>query len=206
MFWQKEVTLQTSPTKKKQSVQNTNVIAPRMYKVKNAHNQETKSVLTSIGLKDATSVRRPLSRGSSSKNSVLPNTKGHSADVEVHVKSNKKTNVASKKNVVQKKKIVTNVDVKNAPKVKDVLCISCDKNVLIPCHDKCLAKYKLNDHSNIRRALFTTPRAAKSKSLDTTLVVAKTRFSIVTPLSAKTKDSTAFRSTLLFAQVLSLSK
>ncbi|GKB90640.1 ribonuclease H-like domain-containing protein, partial [Tanacetum coccineum] len=34
-------------------------------------------------LKDATSVRRPSSRGSSSKNSVLLNTKNHSKDVEV---------------------------------------------------------------------------------------------------------------------------
>ncbi|GJZ09544.1 retrovirus-related pol polyprotein from transposon TNT 1-94 [Tanacetum coccineum] len=92
-----------------------------MYKVKNENNQESKSVLTSIGLKDATRVRRPLSRGSSSKNNVLSHTKSHSTDVEVHVKSNKKTNVASQKNV-------TNVDVKNAPKAKDVLCVSCAKN------------------------------------------------------------------------------
>nr|GEX09132.1 hypothetical protein [Tanacetum cinerariifolium] len=152
------------------------------------------------GLKDATSVRRPLSRGSSSKNSVFSHTKSHSTDVEVHVKSNKKTNVASKKNVVQNKKNVTNVYVKNAPKVKDVLCVSCAKNVLIPCHDSCLAKYKLNMHSNVRRALFTTPRTATPKSLDTTFVVIKNRFVVVTPLSAKPKDSNAFRSTALFVQ------
>ncbi|GJR18450.1 retrovirus-related pol polyprotein from transposon TNT 1-94 [Tanacetum coccineum] len=94
-----------------------------MYKVKNENNQESKSVLTSTRLKDATRVRRPLSRGSSSKNNVLSHTKSHSADVEVHVKSNKKTNAASQKNV-------TNVDVKNAPKAKDVLCVSCAKNVV----------------------------------------------------------------------------
>ncbi|GKB49291.1 retrovirus-related pol polyprotein from transposon TNT 1-94 [Tanacetum coccineum] len=156
--------------------------------------------------KDATSVRRPLSRGSLSKNSVLSHIKSHSADVEVHIKSNKKTNVASKKNVVQNKKNVTNVDVKNAPKAKDVLCVSCAKNILIPCHDSCLAKYKLNMHSNVRRALFTTPRTTTPKSLDTTSIVTKTRFAVVTPLSAKTKDSYAFRSNSLFAQVISLSK
>ncbi|GKC42961.1 hypothetical protein Tco_1060683, partial [Tanacetum coccineum] len=93
--------------------------------------KETKSVLTSTGLKDATSVRRPSSRGSSSKNSVLLNTKNHSEDVEVH-------------------------------------------NVLITCHDSCLAKYKLNMHSNVRRDLFTTPRTVTPKSLDTTSVVTKT--------------------------------
>nr|GEV84233.1 retrovirus-related Pol polyprotein from transposon TNT 1-94 [Tanacetum cinerariifolium] len=195
----------TLPTKKKQSVQNTNVITLRMYKVKNAHNQKTKSVLPSTGLKDATSVRRPLSRGSSTKNSVFLDTKNHSEDVEVSARTNKKTK-AYKKNVVQNKKIVTNVDVNNALKEKDLLCVSYDKNVLTQCHDKCLVKYKLNVHSNVRRVLFTTHRTVKSKSLDTTHVVAKTRFAIVTLLSAKTKDSTASRSTSLFAQELSLSK
>ncbi|GJT72923.1 retrovirus-related pol polyprotein from transposon TNT 1-94 [Tanacetum coccineum] len=80
------------------------------------------------------------------------------------------------KNVVQIKKIVTNVDVKNALKAKDVLCVSCDKNVLIPCHDKCLVKHKLSVNSKARRALFTTPRTAKSKVLDAIPIVAKTRY------------------------------
>ncbi|GJR21208.1 retrovirus-related pol polyprotein from transposon TNT 1-94 [Tanacetum coccineum] len=113
-----------------------------MYKVIMANKHETRSVLTSTRLKDATSVRRPSSRGSSSKNSVLLNTKNHSEDVEVRVRTNKKINVVSKKNVVQNKKIITNVDVK-----KNVLCVSCNKDVLTPCHDKYLEKYKLNVHS-----------------------------------------------------------
>ncbi|GKB35760.1 hypothetical protein Tco_0880702 [Tanacetum coccineum] len=65
-------------------------------------------------LKDVTSVRRPSGRGSSSKKSVLLNIKNHSEDVEVRVRTNKKTNIASKKDVIQTKKIVTKVDVKNA--------------------------------------------------------------------------------------------
>ncbi|GJW88715.1 ribonuclease H-like domain-containing protein [Tanacetum coccineum] len=124
--------------------------------------------------KYVTSVRRPSSRSSSSKNIVLSNTKNHSEDVEVHVRINKMTNFTSKKNVVQTKKIVTNVDVKNTLKAKDVLCVSCDQNVLTPCHDKCLAKYKCYVNSKVKRALFTTPRTAKSKSLDATSIVAKT--------------------------------
>ncbi|GJT91704.1 hypothetical protein Tco_1080549 [Tanacetum coccineum] len=102
-------------------------------------------------LKDVTGVKRPLSRGSSSKKSILSNTKNQSEDVEFHVRTNKKTNVVSNKNVVQNKKIVTNVNVKNAPKAKDVLCVSCDKNVLTLCYDKCLAKYKLNVNSKVRK-------------------------------------------------------
>ncbi|GJV91816.1 integrase, catalytic region, zinc finger, CCHC-type containing protein [Tanacetum coccineum] len=96
--------------------------------------------------------------------------------------------VASK-NVVSNKKIVTDVDVKNALKAKDVLCVSYAKNVLILCHDKCLAKYKLNVHSKVRRALFTTPRTVKSMFEDTTPVVSKTRFS-VTPTQSKSLDTT----------------
>ncbi|GJZ27303.1 hypothetical protein Tco_0571556 [Tanacetum coccineum] len=190
-----------------------------MYKVKISKKQKTntnkaKSVLPSTGLKPASSVRRPSNRDSPFKNSVLSNTKKSSEKVEVYVRKNKKTYVASK-NVVSNKKIVTEVDVKNALKVKDVLYVSCAKNRLIPCHDKCLANFKLNVHSKVRRALFTTHRTTKftfkditpvvsktrfsvtttqSKSLDTTPVVSKTKIAVVTPLSAKNKISSAFKS------------
>nr|GEW21926.1 integrase, catalytic region, zinc finger, CCHC-type, peptidase aspartic, catalytic [Tanacetum cinerariifolium] len=188
----KPVTLQTSHTKKKHVHKNTNVIAPSMYEVNTANKQEvrtkdTKSVLTSTSLKEITSVRRLSSRSSSPKNNVISNTKNQSEYVDVHVRKNKNTNVASKKNVVHNKKIVTNVDVKTALKAKDVLCVSCDKNVLTSCHDKCLVKYMLDVNSKVRRSLFTTPRTAKSKSLDTTHAVTKTRFAVVSPLSAKLK-------------------
>ncbi|GJY12719.1 retrovirus-related pol polyprotein from transposon TNT 1-94 [Tanacetum coccineum] len=130
-----------------------------------------------------------------------------SEKVEVSDRSNKKLDVASK-HVDSNKKIVINDDIKNALIAKNVLCVSCAKNVLIPCHDNCLAKYKLNVHSKVRRALFTTSRIVKSKfedptpvvsktrfsvksvqsqSLDTTLVVSKTKIVAVTPLSAKNK-------------------
>ncbi|GJW05284.1 retrovirus-related pol polyprotein from transposon TNT 1-94, partial [Tanacetum coccineum] len=85
-------------------------------------------------LKAASSVRRPSNRNSPFKNSVLSTTKKSSEKVEVSVRTNKKTYVASK-NVVSNKKIVIDVDVKNALKAKDVLCVSYAKNVLIPCHD-----------------------------------------------------------------------
>ncbi|GJZ99425.1 retrovirus-related pol polyprotein from transposon TNT 1-94 [Tanacetum coccineum] len=170
----KTVTLQTSPTKKKHVDKNTNVIALGMYKVNTTNKQESKSVLTSTKLKDVTSVRRSSSRSSSPKKSVLSNNKNYSEYVKVRVRTNKKTYVTSKKNVVQTKKIVIDVDVKKALKAKDVLCVSCDKNVLTRCHDKCVAKHKLSVNSKFRRALFTTPRTTKSKSLDTTPIVAKT--------------------------------
>ncbi|GJS09832.1 hypothetical protein Tco_0366628 [Tanacetum coccineum] len=206
----KTVTLQTSPNKQKAVETNKNVIAPGMYKVNNINKHETntnkaKSVLSSTRLKAALSVRIPLNRDSSFKNSVLSNTKKSSEKVEFSDRTN---------NVVLNKKIVTDVDFKNALKAKNVLCVSCAKNMLIPCHDKCLANYKLYVHSKVRRALFTTPRTIKStfvdttpvvsntrfsvktiqsKSLDTTLAVSKTKIAAVTPLSAKNKVSSTFK-------------
>ncbi|GJR69545.1 retrovirus-related pol polyprotein from transposon TNT 1-94 [Tanacetum coccineum] len=120
--------------------------------------------------KVASSVRRPSNRDSPFKNSVLSNIKKSSENVEVSVRTNKKTYVASK-NVISDKKIVIDVDVKNALKANDVLCVSCSMNVLIPCHDKCLANYKFNAHLKVRRALFTNPRIAKSMFEDTTPVI-----------------------------------
>ncbi|GJZ93973.1 hypothetical protein Tco_0666176 [Tanacetum coccineum] len=227
----KTVTLHTSPNKQKAVETKQNVIAPRIYKVNSTKKKEpntnkAKSVLPSTGLRAASSVRKPSISDSPFKNSVLSNTKTSLEKVEVYVRTNKKTNVTSM-NVVSNKKIVTDVDVKNALKAKNVLCVSCAKNVLIPCHDKCLANYKLNMHSKVRRALFTTHRTAKStfkdttpvvsntrfyvkttqsKSLDTTPVVSKTKIAAVTPLSAKNKVSSAFKKITVILRESSLSK
>ncbi|GJT36889.1 hypothetical protein Tco_0936754 [Tanacetum coccineum] len=74
----KKVTLQTSPNKQQTVETNKNVIAPGMYKVKKTQNTNTnkvKSVLSSIGLRAISSVRRPSHKDSLFKNSVLSNTK-----------------------------------------------------------------------------------------------------------------------------------
>ncbi|GJY97091.1 hypothetical protein Tco_0514001 [Tanacetum coccineum] len=176
-------------------------------------------------LKAASSIRRSSNRDSSFKNSVLSNTKKSSEKLVISDRTNKETYVASK-NVVLNKMIVTDVDVKNDFKVKNVLCASCAKNALIPCHDTFLANYKLNVHSKVRRALFTTPRTTKSTFVDTTLIVSKTRFSVkttqsksldttpvvsktkiatVTPLSAKNKVSSAFKTITIILRERSLS-
>ncbi|GKC45717.1 copia protein [Tanacetum coccineum] len=148
--------------------------------------------------KNASSVRGKSTRDSSFKNSILANTKKSSERVEVSDRTNKKPDVASK-SVVLNKKIVTDVDVKNALKAKDVLCVSYAKNVLISCHDKCLANYKLNVHSKVRRALFTTPRIVKSKFEDTTHVVLKTRFSVKTTQSKSLDTTTVVSKTKITA-------
>ncbi|GJZ99717.1 integrase, catalytic region, zinc finger, CCHC-type containing protein [Tanacetum coccineum] len=102
---------QTSPTKKKEVETNQNVIAPGMYKVtkqQETNTKRAKSVLPSKGLSVASSVRRPLNSDSPLKNSVLSNTRKSSKKVEVSVRTNKETYVASK-NVVSNKNIVVQI-------------------------------------------------------------------------------------------------
>ncbi|GJS05699.1 integrase, catalytic region, zinc finger, CCHC-type containing protein [Tanacetum coccineum] len=105
---------------------------------------------------------------------VLANSKKLGKEVPVYVRKNKQTDKTFV-TVISNKENVNDVNVANADKAKTLLCVSCMQNVLIPCHDKCLAKYKLNVHSNVRRALSTNSRTPKSS--DTTYVVLKTRFS-----------------------------
>nr|GFA11566.1 hypothetical protein [Tanacetum cinerariifolium] len=74
-------------------------------------------------LRDVYSVRGSSNRDSSFKNNVLTNTKKSSEKVQVSDRTNKRPDVAAR-NVILNKKIVTDVDVKNALKVKDALCVS----------------------------------------------------------------------------------
>ncbi|GKE34850.1 hypothetical protein Tco_1454172, partial [Tanacetum coccineum] len=146
--------------------------------------------------------------------------------IAVYVRKNKQTDNTSA-NVISNKENVIVVDVANASKAKTLLCVACMQNVLIPCHDKCLANYKLNVHSKVRRALFTTPKTAKSTFEYTTPIVSKTRFSVkttqsdsldttsvvsrtnivaVTPLRARNKVASVFKSISVILQDNSLSK
>nr|GEU38582.1 hypothetical protein [Tanacetum cinerariifolium] len=146
-----------------------------MYKVFTTQESQTNKAKigsSSTRMNAASSVRRPMNRASHDKNSVLANSKNSSKKIAVYIRKNKQTNNTSA-NVISNKENV--IDVANASKVKTLLCVSCMKNVLIPCHDKCLANYKLNVHSNVSRTLSTNSRT--QKSLETTHVVLKTRFS-----------------------------
>ncbi|GKA65519.1 hypothetical protein Tco_0765226 [Tanacetum coccineum] len=161
-----------------------------MYKVGKRHVTNTnkaKGVLSSTGLSTTSSIKRPSNRDSSFKNSVVSNTKNSSEKVEVSDRTNQALDVVSKN--VSLNMIVTNDEIKNTLIAKNVLCVSCSKNVLILCHDNCLTKYKLNLRSKFRRALFTTPKTVKSMIKDTTPVVSKTRFSVRT-VQSKSLDTT----------------
>nr|GEX42547.1 retrovirus-related Pol polyprotein from transposon TNT 1-94 [Tanacetum cinerariifolium] len=151
---------------------NENIIAPGMYKVRTsqvANTNKAKSVLSSTGLGATFSVRISLDRDSSFKDSVISNSKNSVEKVEVFDRTNKKPDVASKN--VTLNNFVSNDEIKNALIMKNALYVTCDNNVLAPCHDNFLKKYKLSVRLNIRRALFTTPRTVKSRFKDTTHVL-----------------------------------
>ncbi|GJT51838.1 hypothetical protein Tco_0977995 [Tanacetum coccineum] len=172
-----ETVEKTSPDKQRGANSNKNVIAPGMYKVvttQESQTNEAKCGLSSIRMNAASSVRRPMSKDSHVKNTVLANSKNSAKKVPVYVRKNKQTDKTSA-NVISNKENVIDVNVANASKAKTLLCVSCMQNVLIPCHNKCLANYKLNVHLNDRRAFSTNYRTPKSS--DTTYVVLKTRFS-----------------------------
>ncbi|GJY85091.1 retrovirus-related pol polyprotein from transposon TNT 1-94 [Tanacetum coccineum] len=164
----KPVTLQTSHTKQTGTHQNTNVISPGMYRVVTQQESQTnksKNVLSSTGMNATSSVKRPKSRDSHVKTSVLDVSK-------------------NEENVID-------VAVANASKAKTLLCVSCMQSVLIPCHDKCVAKHKLNVRSNAHRTFYVNSRIPKSS--DTTFVAPKTRFSEKATQS-KTLDTTSVAS------------
>ncbi|GKA12161.1 retrovirus-related pol polyprotein from transposon TNT 1-94 [Tanacetum coccineum] len=163
------------------------------------------------GMNATSRVRRPMSRDSHVAHSILDNSNKAVKNVSVYVRKNKQKDNTSA-NVILNKENVIDVDVANASKAKTLLCVSCMKNVLFPCHDKCLAKHKLNVLSNVRRTFSTNSRTPKSlettyvapktrfskketqsKTLDTTFVVSKTKIDVESASNAKDKVSSASR-------------
>nr|GEW20480.1 retrovirus-related Pol polyprotein from transposon TNT 1-94 [Tanacetum cinerariifolium] len=169
-----------------------------MYKIVTKQESQTnkaKSGLSSTGMNAASSIRRSMNIDLHDKNNVLANSKNSAKKVAVYVRKNKQTDKTSA-NVISNKENVIDVNVANASKAKTLLCVSsktllcvsCMQNVLLLCHDKCLANHRLNMHSNVSRTLSTNSRTPKSS--DTTYVVLKTRFSKKLAQS-KTLDTTS---------------
>ncbi|GJW66390.1 hypothetical protein Tco_0120814 [Tanacetum coccineum] len=142
------------------------------------------------GMNATSSVKRPKSRDSHVKTSVLDVSKNEAKKEAVYVRKNKQTDNTFA-NVVSNKENVIDVAVANASKAKTLLCVSCMQSVLIPCHDKCVAKHKLNVRSNARRTFSVNSRIPKSS--ETTFVAPKTRFSEKATQS-KTLDTTSVAS------------
>ncbi|GJS30191.1 retrovirus-related pol polyprotein from transposon TNT 1-94 [Tanacetum coccineum] len=190
------VTSQSTPTIAKKQQHNVNVITRGMYKI---NQEDTKipdskantNVSYSTGVGSSNSVRRPKSKDNKSKNNVLKNTKSSSTYVlkttnSVFLDSNKCETKPS--NVCQTNAFITNAKTVNV--VNDglnILCISCGLDVFLHSHEKCVARNALTRKSSVQRALFTSPIAAKSKGLEATSVVAKSRFSVAKTPTATNK-------------------
>nr|GEW11469.1 ribonuclease H-like domain-containing protein [Tanacetum cinerariifolium] len=156
---------------------------------------------SSVGMNAKTSVRRSMNRDLHDKHSVLPNSKNSAKKVAVYVMKNKQTDNTFV-NVISNKENVIDVDVANASKAKNLLRASCIQNMLILCHDKCLAHHRLNasrtsttksrtiKYPNTTYVVLKTrfsEKSAQSKTLDTTFVVSKSKTNVGSASKAKNK-------------------
>ncbi|GJY40429.1 hypothetical protein Tco_0427699 [Tanacetum coccineum] len=182
----KPVTSHPTPKSEQSQKQSGNVIARGMYQIIKSETQTPDSktnihVSNSTGVESSNSVRRPKSKGTKSKNRVLKSAKSSSAYVQkishsVSIDSNKCETKDS--NVCQTNASVSNSKTVNA--VNDgstIVCVSRGKDMFLISHEKCVACYALSRNSNVKRALFTTPVAAKIR-IRSYSVVAKSRLSV----------------------------
>ncbi|GJU46871.1 hypothetical protein Tco_1204137 [Tanacetum coccineum] len=169
-----------------------------MYRITKTESQTLKSktninVSNSTGVESSNSVRRQKSKDTKSKNRVLKNTNAKSSTAHVR-KMSRSVSIDSNKcetmnsTLCHANKSVLNT--KNVTAVNDglnIVCVSCGKDVFLLFHEKCVARYALSRNFNVKRALFTTPVAEKSKNLGTTSVVAKSRLSVTNTPKATNK-------------------
>nr|GEU86285.1 hypothetical protein [Tanacetum cinerariifolium] len=177
-----------------------------MYKVVTPQEtQNAKCGLSSTRMNAASSVRRSINRDSHDKNSILANSKNSAKQVAVYVRKNKQTDNTFA-NVITNKENVIDVDVANAFKANNLLCVSCMENVLIPYHDKCHAHHRLNASRTLTTKSITpkssnttyvvlktrfSKKSAQSKTLDTSFVVSKSKIDVRSASKAKNKVSSA---------------
>ncbi|GKC16664.1 hypothetical protein Tco_1013446 [Tanacetum coccineum] len=184
------------PKNKQIQKQSANVITKGMYKIikTEIHTPVSKAnihVSNSTGVESSNSVRRQKSKDTKSKNRVLKNTDDKSSFVHVRkvsssvsIDSNKRKTMNSI--VCQSNASVLKTKIVNAVNdSSNIICVSCGKDMFMLSHEKCVAHYALSRHSRVKKALFTTPVAAKSRNLGATSVVAKSRLNV-----AKTPTTT----------------
>nr|GEU47505.1 Gag-Pol polyprotein [Tanacetum cinerariifolium] len=117
-------------------------------------------------------------------NDKRPSTHVRKMSSSVSIDSNKHETMHS--NVCQSNASVLNTKTINA--VNDgsnIIFVSCGEDVFLLSYEKCVACYALSKDSKVKRALFTTPIAAKSMNLRAAYVVAKSRLTV-----AKTPTTT----------------
>ncbi|GJS91727.1 hypothetical protein Tco_0774363 [Tanacetum coccineum] len=149
----KPVTLQTSHNKQTGTHQNTNVISLGMYRVvtqQESQTNKTKNVLSSTRMNATSSDKRPKSRDSHVKTSVLDVSKNEAKKEAVYVRKNKQTDNTFAK-VVSNKENVIDVVVANASKAKNLWYVFI------------LSKTRFSKKKTQSKTLDTTSVASKSK-------------------------------------------
>ncbi|GJU75308.1 integrase, catalytic region, zinc finger, CCHC-type containing protein [Tanacetum coccineum] len=212
----KPVTSHSIPKNKQSQKQSANVIARGMYRITKTETRTPDSktnmnVSNSTGVESFNSVRRPKFQNTKSKDRFLKNTndKRPSAHVwtmssSVSIDSNKRTTMNS--TVCQSNASVLNTKTVNVVNNgSNIVCVSCGKDVFLLSHEKCVARYDMSRDSKVKRALFTTLIAARSKNLGATSVVAKSRLSVAKTPTATNKVSSALPLSLDSSQSRTLS-
>nr|GEU40238.1 ribonuclease H-like domain-containing protein [Tanacetum cinerariifolium] len=143
-----------------------------------------------LGYKNPERLKK-ASKDNKSKNRVLKNTNVTSPSTNVR-KVSRSVSVESNKSETMNLTVRhSNASVLNTKTVNDVkdglnlVCVSCGKDVIMLSHAKSFAQYALYVDSRVKRALFTSTVAPKSRNLGANVVVTKSRFSI-----AKTPTTT----------------
>ncbi|GKA48844.1 retrovirus-related pol polyprotein from transposon TNT 1-94 [Tanacetum coccineum] len=83
----------------------------------------------------------------------------------------------------------------------DVMYVSCAKSVFDNCHDKCVAKYVNSVKHKARRALCTSPLAAKTRFVDASPIAPRASLVVITHVNAKDKASSSRSKSLEFLKV-----
>ncbi|GKD60195.1 retrovirus-related pol polyprotein from transposon TNT 1-94 [Tanacetum coccineum] len=142
------------------------------------------NVSNSTGVESSNSVRRTKSKDTKSKNRVLKNTNVKSSSAYVRKVSSSVSIDSNKRETMNSTVFQSNASVLNTKTVNavndgsNIVCVYYGKDVFMLSHEKCVARYALSRDSRVKRALFTTPVAARSKNLEATYVVAKSRLSV----------------------------
>nr|GEV66152.1 hypothetical protein [Tanacetum cinerariifolium] len=150
-----------------------------------------------LGVKSSNSVRRPMSKGTKSKNIVLKNTNAKRSTTHVRKMSRSVSIDCNKCEIKDSNVCQTNASGSNSKTVNavnngsNIFCVSCREDVFFLSHEKCVARNALSRNSNVKRALFTTLATAKSKNLGTTLVVMKSGLSVTNTPKATNKEQYA---------------
>nr|GEU99992.1 retrovirus-related Pol polyprotein from transposon TNT 1-94 [Tanacetum cinerariifolium] len=152
---------------------------------------EQKYDAKAIRVASSCSVRRAESKDTTLKKRVLLNTKSKSTSIDVKMFSSSVSVVSNKSETMNSTVCQSNASVLKTKTVNAVndgsnlVCVSCGKDVFMISYVKCVARYALSVNSKVKRALFTSPIATKSRNLGSTSVVAKSRLSV-----AKTPTTT----------------